>query len=381
LRRVASVLASGARERLRGVGAVTPDDVPRSPREVTVAWLTAVLCADTPAAHVVSATPRGGSVGTTTREALEIDYDDSGTAAGLPTRLFVKCTTTLSQRLMLGLGGLINGEPGFYTRVRRGLEIEAPAGYFGAVDPRSWRSVVLIEDVASTRGASFCLPSTTITRDRIEDLLANMARWHGALWDSPRLDEWAWLKTPAEQMRVIDALLAFADRTPAGAERARSVLRGRTPDLVRAMRRSLQIASRGPRTYLHGDLHVANTYVTRDGTMGVADWQVGLKGSWAHDYAYLLVTALEVEDRRAWERDLLELYLERLAAAGGGAIPRAQAWDAYRRATFYPCFAWLYTIGRSRLQPRFQPDDVSLALLERIAAAIDDLDSLRAVGL
>jgi hypothetical protein len=48
---------------------------------------------------------------------------------------------------------------------------------------------------------------------------------------------------------------------------------------------------------------------------------------------------------------------------------------------FYPYFAWLYTLGRSRLQPRFQPEEVSLMLIERIAAAIDDLHSFAAVGL
>jgi hypothetical protein len=184
---------------------------------------------------------------------------------------------------------------------------------------------------------------------------------------------------------VIDSLLALANRTRAGAERARAVipggLRRRQGDIYDGMRRSMQILSLGPRTYLHGDLHVANTYSTLEGRMGVADWQAGLQGCWAHDVAYLVATALEVEDRRRLERDLLDLYLERLAAASGGAVSREAAWMAYRRAMFYPYFAWVYTIGRSRLQPRFQPDEISLAMIERIAAAIDDLDSLGAVGL
>lgn len=115
--------------------------------------------------------------------------------------------------------------------------------------------------------------------------------------------------------------------------------------------------------------------------MGVADWQVGLQGGWAHDVAYLITTALAVEDRRQCERDLLDTYLTRVAAAGGGAVSRQAAWTAYRQATLYPYFAWVYTIGRSRLQPSFQPDEISLTMIERIAAAIDDLHSLRAVGL
>jgi hypothetical protein len=385
LQRVAQVLAAAASERVRGGAAPSADDVPRSPQEVGAEWLTAVLCAGTADARVRSVAARSISAGTTTRSALEITYNDAGAAAGLPTRLFVKCTTTVAQRLMLGLGGLIHGEPGFYAHVRPALAIEAPVGYFTAVDQRSWRSIVLTEDVASTHGARFWEPSTTISRKQIEDLLANAAAWHGALWDSHRLGAWRWLKTPAEQMRVIDALIALADRTGTGAERARTVIPPalglRQGELFDGMRRSMQILSQGPRTYLHGDLHIANTYCTEQGRMGVCDWQAVLKGSWAHDYAYLLTTGLEVEDRRRWERDLLDFYLERLAAAGGQALRREPAWTAYRQATLYPYFAWVYTIGRSRLQPSFQPEQTSLAMIERIAAAIDDLDSLAAVGL
>lgn len=385
LKRVVRVLAAGAGEQLCGVRASSASDVPRAPDEVGVEWLTAVLCAGVPGARVLSVATGARSSGTTARAALEVTYNEAGAAAELPTRLFVKCTTTIGQRLMLGLGGLIDGEPGFYTQVRPTLQIEAPVGYFAAVDPRSWRSVVLTEDVASTRGARFWEHSSATGVEQIQDLLTSTAAWHGSLWESARLGEWRWLKTPADQMRVIDSLIALADRTRVGLKRAQTVipaaLRGRAGDLYDGMRRSLHILSRGPGTYLHGDLHIANTYSTRDGRMGIADWQVGLRGCWAHDYAYLVATALEVEDRRRLERDLLDFYLERLAAAGCDPPSREHAWTAYRQATLYPYFAWIYTIGRSRLQPSFQPDEVSLAMIQRIAAAIDDLDSLGVVGL
>ena len=365
--------------------AVGRADVPRSVKEIGAEWLTATLCAQTPGAQVRSVRRLGESVGTTTRAPLEVTYNEAGANARLPTRVFAKCTTGLGQRLMLGLGGLVYGEPGFYSQVRPELEIEAPIGYHAGVEPRSWRSIVVVEDVSATRAAHFWTPWTRTTRAQLEDLLANVAIWHGALWNSPRLAQWRWLKTPWDHMRLIDALIGLADRRRVGAERACAVivprLRSRQSDLYEGMRRSMQRAGREPHTYLHGDLHIANTYLTSQARMGVVDWQVALRGSWAFDYGYAVATGLAVEERRAWERELLEFYLERLAAAGGAQIPRDVAWNAYRSAMFYPYFAWVYTIGRSRLQPNFQPDEVSLTMIERISSAIDDLGSLPAVGL
>ncbi len=376
------MLFAGATERALPARVAT---VPRSPHDLDARWLTGALCGAVPGAQVTSVVRRGANAGTTTRATLEVAYNDVGSAAALPERLFVKCTSSLAQRLMLGLGGFIEGEPGFYAKVRPGLAVEAPAGYFGALDRRSWRSVVLIEDVVSTRDASFCGPSTKVTRERIESLLASAARWHGALWQSSRLAQWQWLKTPAEQMRVIDALIVLANRTQVGAARAHAVipraLHARQPDLYAGMRRSMKLLSEEPSTYLHGDFHIANTYLTGEGAMGVCDWQTSLRGSWAHDYAYIVSTALRVDDRRAWEGELLGFYLEQLMEAGGAAIPRARAWDSYRQALFYPYFAWVYTLGRSRLQPNFQPPGISLAMIERISTAIADLDALAAVEL
>ncbi|MGN6168119.1 MAG: phosphotransferase [Solirubrobacteraceae bacterium] len=384
-RRVARVLFAGVRERAARARPLSAEEVPRSPDEIAAEWLTAALCTPAAGSLVTSVRTGGGSSGTTTRRSLELSYNDVGVAAGLPTKLFAKCTTTLAQRLMLGLGGFLYGEPGFYMRVRPELQIEAPMGYFGAVDRRSWRSIVLIEDVVATRGASFWQPSTRVTRSQIEDLLSSVAGWHGMLWGSARLAGWRWLKTPAEQMRVIDALIGLANRLPVGAERARGVipsgLRQRQTDLYAALRGSMAMSSQGPPTYLHGDLHIANAYVLDGGGMGVVDWQVGLKGSWAHDYSYIVATAREIEDRRAWEGELLDFYLEHLAAAGGDRIARGRAWSAYRSALLYPYFAWVYTLGRSRLQPNFQPDRVSLTMIERISTAIDDLDSLGVISL
>ncbi|MGQ0624016.1 MAG: phosphotransferase [Sporichthyaceae bacterium] len=382
-RRTAEVLARGVVERIRrGQGT---NGIPRSAEDLTCAYLSSVLFPHDPQARVLEIRRPGGSVGTTTRSALDLTYNEAGQALGVPNRLFVKCTTALAQRLILGLGGFIDGEPGFYNLVRPQIEIEAPRAYHCAVDPRSWRSISVMEDVAALRGAKFWQPSTTMTRARMEDLLANTAVWHGSFWNSPKLNDFRWLKTPAQHLQVIDAFIGMEKRSAVGTRRSRAVLPDglwrRRADLYAGMRRSLEISSRGAHTYLHGDYHVGNTYVTKEGRMGIGDWQIGVRGSWVYDYAYIITTGLEVEDRRAWEHDLLDFYLERLATNGGPALSHDKAFTAYREATFYPYFAWAYTIGRHALMPKYQPDEISLPMMQRTGTAIDDLESLRAVGL
>jgi aminoglycoside phosphotransferase (APT) family kinase protein len=80
-----------------------------------------------------------------------------------------------------------------------------------------------------------------------------------------------------------------------------------------ALMRSQQLnVSVGPQTYLHGDVHPGNWYVTGDGRLGLYDWQLSVRGGPARDLAYALSTHLSIEQRRAWERDLLDRYLVRL---------------------------------------------------------------------
>ncbi|MFE7802479.1 aminoglycoside phosphotransferase family protein [Nocardia sp. NPDC057440] len=358
-------------------------DVPVTGRELTTDWLTAVLCCEHPGAVVEAFDIGAQSSGTSTRWKFAVTYNEIGQVAGLPENLFAKTTADFKQRLTLDLAGILHGEPGFFKHLRPNLDIEAPRGYHSAVDGRSGRSISLLEDIVSTKGASFCTPSTPIGRAQIEDLLRTMATWHARYWDDDGLPLHPWLKPPRAHFANLDRLIGMSKRARVGARRAASVLPEVLPvqhdRLYRALERSLEIASTGPQTFLHGDSHIGNTYVTAAGRMGFTDWQVVLRGSWAYDFAYVVGSGLAVADRRAWERDLLTVYLERLAACGAAAPDYDTAWLAYRQQALYPYFIWLATIGHSAIQPKYQPDEVCLGIIERTATAVLDLDAAGAV--
>jgi hypothetical protein len=103
---------------------------------------------------------------------------------------------------------------------------------------------------------------------------------------------------------------------------------------------------------------------------------VTMKGAWSFDFTYTLLTALSVEQRRAWDKELLALYLSRVKERGGNPPPAAEAWELYRRQTLYTYVGWLATIGFGALQPSMQPDSASLEIIKRSAYALEDLDSL-----
>jgi hypothetical protein len=92
------------------------------------------------------------------------------------------------------------------------------------------------------------------------------------------------------------------------------------------------------------------------------------------------MSGLTVEDRRAWERELLEYYLERLRAAGADAPGFDAAWLRYRQQTFHGLAFSLITIGAGRLQPEMHPVEISRANLRRMTAAVVDLDSFGALN-
>jgi len=379
--RAVAVAGHVAVERVTRPRARTRADVPRDGASITTEWLTDVLCSGTPGAEVESFHSPGGHSGTSTRTALRVQYNPAGKAAGLPEALFAKTTTNYSQRLLLGAAHVLDGETNFFMHLRPLISIEAPLGYWGIADEKSWRSYALMEDIAETRGAQFITATTPLSRDQIADLVGNMARYHGALWEHPAI---AILKTPRDHLRNVGQMIDMAGRAKVGMERAKSVipseLHGQADRMWHGTQKALELATLMPATLLHGDSHAGQTYITGAGRMGLADWQAVQQGGWAYDFAYLVGSACEPDDRRAWERDLLAGYLEQLAEAGGKAPDFDEAWLAYRQQLLYPYSAWAFTIGRAFYQPRMQPDEISLAIIHRLSSAIADHDSLTAVG-
>jgi hypothetical protein len=246
--------------------------------------------------------------------------------------------------------------------------------------------MIIMEDLANSKGARFISTETYFSRALIEDHLANMAKWHGAFWAHARFkDDLRHLRNPLAFLHNLDNFLSVPERAKRGLEKAEGrvpeSLLSRTDDVYAAMGRSFEINATETPTLLHGDPHIGQTYITAQNRIGIGDWSGILCGHWAYDYAYGLASALTVEDRRAWEVDLLRFYLDCLHRSGGPALDFDAAWLSYRRHLPYPYICWLMTLaGGSSVTPEMQPRNVSLDIVERTAHAIADLDTLKALA-
>lgn len=380
--RAAKVSLAVARERLSPVRVTTLDEVPPNAEALSTQWLTAALCGSEPGARVTHVEVLGGSDGTSSRRALRVTYNEAGQRAGLPIRLFMKSAASLQSRLMLVLSNVTESETIFYRDLRPRLaRLRSPRAFHAACDPRTCRSIALMEDLAAA-GWSFPDPMRdTVDRRDAEDMVDQMAYYHATFWD--RRDQLGSLPT-AElfQKRLND--VGLLRRARLGIERGRSAMSPalwrRKDELLPATMRSLRRNSARTPTLLHQDVHQGNWLRDPDGRMGLYDWQAVAKGDWALDFSYAMSVNLTVEDRRAWEPRLMERYLWRLGEEGVAKVPTFdEAWLSYRQQPFHVVIFAAFTIGAGRLQPDMQPKDYMLRCWERITAFVDDHDSLDAI--
>jgi hypothetical protein len=358
---------------------------PPSTATLTCDWLTDALCKDVPGARVTDFQLGQGTDGTCSRQPLTVAYNSTGTAAALTTALYTKSSPSLVSRLLCGINDLMVYEGQFYLAIRPELDIETPTAFHCAYDSRSGRSMLLLEDIVASRGATFTDPTTSvITRTNADEMVDLMATYHGTFWGSPRLDtDFVWLTRASDWQRKLNNNLGFGRMVRNGIERSRDFLPAdlvaREKDIWPALLKSIDLEATRPQTLVHQDPHSLNWYWTGDGRMGIYDWQVNGKGSWALDVAYALGCGLSTEDRRAWERDLLAQYAERLAAFTAEPPSADAAWLSYRQQLMHGLSYWFASFGRMKLQPEMNTREVSEINITRLAQAAVDLDTVDAI--
>lgn len=370
--------------------------------------------------RVVESAHRGDGVASTAdRVALELEYESD---VGLPARMLLKTvllhrgfrfgaeSIRLTGRLFDLLGAVPFGarvrpavfslvgayqrryphapdamyanEVRFYRSVRPQLSLEAPRCFASVFDEAARSFGVLMEDLR-LRGARFPNALEPVSVEEVRGLIETLAVLHARFWESPRLrSELRWLATPVSggmypvfQSLGLDLVRNQVETNPYKAALIEPL--GKTVDeLWSGLWKAQEMLASGPQTLLHGDPHIANTYLLPDARGGFLDWQLMVRGRWVHDVAYLLITGLSTETRREQERALLGFYLEELRRHGVDRPPAPdEAWLRYRQAA-----VWGLVIGWLIAPTENYGEEITAANLARLVAAVEDLETLRALG-
>ena len=360
---------------------LTVEDLPLGYDAITPQWLTQVMCRRHPGAEVTSLQLGVPDEGTSSRRRIFLQYNTAGWSAGLPSSVFCKSTHTLTSRARIGCVGFIEAEVNFYRSIRETLAIEAPRCWFANVNEYTFNSIVILHDMTGL--VEFCRYDAPISRASAESQIRLLATLHARFDALPTPEtDYGFLETWAGQFGFL-AETPFKQACLRGFERAAQVvpprLFSREAEIFPATLLSAQRHASLPNTIIHSDVHLRNWYVAQSGEMGLNDWQCLCRGHWSRDLAYCLSTSLSIADRRAWERELVTYYLDRLHAAGGPRIEFEFAWRHYRAQLLGALAWWTGTLGQPPNKQDMQPPEISLEFIKRITTAMDDLDALDAM--
>lgn len=308
-----------------------------------------------------------GSAGTSSRSRLALTGDD------VPATVFVKMSAGTAATRMLGeLAKLGENEVRFYRELSSELS-GVPQAYGSSWDPVTGRFVIVLEDLPQD-SVEFFDTLHPLDTDQAGQLVETLAHIHGTFWNRLPAGRGqgalGWLSATSEErsLPITRPLMRMsarrlAERTTIPIEDGRFVIEN-YPAAVR-------LIDEGHHTVLHGDSHPGNVFF-RNGRAGLLDWQVVKRGHPTRDIAYSLISGMTTDDRRANQRDLLDVYRAALAAGGGPQLDRGDLWDRYRQAAVQPFLASLTTAGLGGMQS----EEIAFEGLRRAVEAFHDLDTV-----
>ncbi|EFX03958.1 aminoglycoside phosphotransferase [Grosmannia clavigera kw1407] len=337
--------------------------LPRLPEDVTAEWLCPKIGLTRSAI-----TNKRLVTGTATLVLMTVTPEDEDNTKKRPMDLCVKGglnPAMLSQFPFIL--SLYAREVDFYTNV-------APHIPYLSLPHKLWahknteNAVIIMEDIAATGGFVFADPVDTWPVNRVMLVVEQLAALHGATWgtkatDTPWLDD-HYDTSVLGLCGMWDAIVLAEDRPP-------------VPAYMKDQRRMTAaiktwFSTRNPkfRCILHGDAHLGNAaWSDRIKAPMLVDWQIIHLGSCFTDIAYFVMTALTIEDRRKYEMDIFDYYLQRLHVFGGPKLSRKnpEVMEEYRKSSMAG-FSWVlcpYTM---------QKKERVWAIVERLVAAMEDHD-------
>lgn len=308
--------------------------------------------------------------GNSTKIWLNLEYNQPGRDAGLPRSVIVKAGFDRHDPVMLFT---YQAEMQAYRDVLPRFPLNSPACYYAGEGPGDVAAAIIMEDLRQ-RPIRFCHASQPLTRTEAMAFVREIAKRHAQSWDHPALTDgsWDWPRANEAILAQLSDYFAMLQSPEQWAHyialprcQAVSTAFHDRDRFLAAMARLAEKNAAQPRIVMVGDTHLSNLYIEADGTPGFLDF-LSRVSCWADELSYFIGAALDMQDRRAWERDLLQHYLETLGSNGVTPPSFEEAWISYGDNLLTGLFVWM-TNGE-----HFQVEAVNTANAARLNAAVID---------
>jgi hypothetical protein len=341
--------------------------IPRTVDDLTAAWCSEALGRTV---TTVNPTPLGvgvGLVGQLFR--LELDGPD-----GKSTVVAKLAAPTDEGRFVATVLNMYGRETGFYTELSPRTKTRHPKCFYGAHDPETQDTVLLIEDVSTSGRMLDQVAGCSVADAR--SAIRSLAELHACFWDDASLDDLPFVKRLCDD--PYPGAVAFAYET------AWAPVQEFFPDLVddRVKRFGDGYAARIPALFAtlsepplvlsHGDWRLDNLFITPDDDVIAVDWQLIDRSVGPRDLAYFATGSFDVSDPAEYQT-AFDDYMDDLAERGVRP-DREWAFEMYRYGTM---LGFVYPVIAAGALTVEDPRHMELArvMLGRSLCALDALDA------
>ncbi|HUD90057.1 phosphotransferase, partial [Sphingobium sp.] len=294
--------------------------VPLTYADVDIPWVTEALCKSWP--DVELARVERGPVFGFKQNKFRITVDYAAGGEGKPRSFIVKGNFPGENDPSTGSAWAMANE----LRSFRDIVplIAAPAGpRWHHIDVMDDASAIIMEDL-TPEGATFFDAYRTLDLGQAMAFMDAFARMYASSWNSAMFAEGGAMGPGTlshENRRMVNDVYFPTFFARENWQAYVALPRGRAlpkrfQDLGRAQEAWNRLWALLPQTamvVIHGDEHLGNLYVTASGQPGLIDW-VARPEHWPIGLSYFMLCALDIADRRTWERALLSHFLARLRA-------------------------------------------------------------------
>ena len=296
--------------------------IPHQTTDITADWLNERLGDQFGQIAAVQCEHIGEGVGILGEVArLHLDYADGQSG---PATVIAKCQSLFPENVGLSqMMGFYEREVNFYSQLSDQLVMRVPESFVAEVAPEGAPFVLVMEEVT---GARMVDQLDGASKADTEAIVKTVAVLHARFWNNDALRSLDWLPPMNNDLYkgaggLIEAnwdgfIEAWSDKLPAEAIAWSDQLKSRYVEMVD------YCATWSPQTFAHTDVRADNFLFggsAGDGVVTVLDFQLCTRHVGVWDVANFLGASVTIEDRRAWQDDILAAYhgeLERLGVTG-----------------------------------------------------------------